>query len=528
MGSISHTSRSGSLACWVLVLGVPLLALLVVRPWVSEALPIWDHGDIVVLLRDTKGPFSAFREVAGAYREEGRVNLLSYAQIALTWSLVGESSLGWQLQRAMFMGLMGVGFAIVARRLGAPPLVAGLGGLVLLLGVSSVEGWLFIMGEPLAVCLLVLMLAFCIDYQRGSEWRRDSVMIALLGLLVLLTKEMLGFAILPIIAMALFGDENRYLRWPTWAPRDRRLILLLAAALAVKLLLLIPTLTGAAPGAYASDFGTRGPGAHGVAALFRSMSLPAWFASSGLGALLYPANLLAPILIFGGGFLALRRDWPKIPALSLLALLPGVGAVVYSFWPRYSGFYGMPFWAGATGLLVCGAVMLQAHSRLGRLLAPIVLGLIAGYSAIVADRTVREKYALAGLTEDVARQVPGWPGADSVLVVAPNGQARHWPVKSAELRRYGQVLDAYNPQTVYLDVNCQEVMARFDQGLTRAALLNDPLACGPLPIRTGTHTRAYRYLDWVSFQWIESVLVVESLVPALASGAAPPGIPNGL
>jgi hypothetical protein len=205
--------------------------------------------------------------------------------------------------------------------------------------------------------------------------------------------------------------------------------------------------------------------------------------------------------------------------------LPLIGAAAYAFWPRYSAFYGIPFWAGAAGLLVAGASAVERRGGIGRVVAPAALALIVVFSAIVADRTVREKRAFAGVAEDIARAIPAWPGVDSLLMAVPAQGNRRWPVTAGELERYAIALglpESGVPPS--LDISCEQMVARFRAGLARVALINDAGPCGRLPVRTGLHVRAYRYLDWLSFRWIRDSVLVESLVPAIVARqqASPP------
>ncbi len=510
---------------WVLAFALPFLALLLFRPWIPESHPVWDWGDLVPVFRDSGGLAGTVAALAERYGAEGRANLLGYVQLAGTWHAVGESSTGWQILRAIPMLVMGMLFIAACRRAGAPPASAGLGGLVLLLGASSVEGWLFIMGEPVAVCFLIGALLLTLGYSRTGNWRRHAVWIGLLAAAVLQTKEFLGLAILPVVLIAFCSDERGDVRLPRRDPRSLWLLGVLTVVLPLELLLLMFTMGGEAPRGYASAYGTGGATAGTFLALFRAMTLPTWFASSPWTTILYPANLLAVIVLVAGGAPALRRRWRRVPAWLLLGLLPVIGAVAYSFWPRYSAFYGIPFWAGAAGLLVASAAAVERRGGAGRAGAISALALIAGFSAIVADRTVREKHALAGVAEEIARAIPSWPGVDTVLMAVPTQGNRRWPVTGGELERYAIALGLPDPGVPpSLDISCEQVVARFRSGLARVALINDPGPCGPLPLRTGVHLRAYRYLDWLSFRLIRDSVLVESLVPAIAAGqrADPP------
>ncbi len=174
---------------WRAALLAPFLSLLVMRPWVPRAFPIWDYAEMLPLLRRSRGVVGTFLALAEFYRTDGRANFLTYAQIALTWGVTGDNPVGWQFQRALFMLVAALLLVIVARRLGARPLAAGLGGLLFTLAVCSTEGWLFLMGEPLAVILLLLLVLAAAGYRTTPAWRLRAVLIALLALGVMLSER---------------------------------------------------------------------------------------------------------------------------------------------------------------------------------------------------------------------------------------------------------------------------------------------------------------------------------------------------
>ena len=160
------------------------------RPWVPRISRVWDYAEMLPLLRRSRGVVGTFLALAEFYRTDGRANFLTYAQIALTWGVTGDNPVGWQFQRALFMLVAARLLVIVARRLGARPLAAGLGGLLCAARrFSSTEGWLSFMGEPLAVILLLLLVLAAAGYRTTPAWRLRAVLIALLALGVMLSER---------------------------------------------------------------------------------------------------------------------------------------------------------------------------------------------------------------------------------------------------------------------------------------------------------------------------------------------------
>jgi hypothetical protein len=496
--------------------------LLVVRPWLRQAFAVWDYGEMLPLLRASRGFGGAFGALAEFYRRDGRANYLTYAQIAATWRLAGADPLGWQLQRALLMVAAGLLFVWAGRRLGATPLAAALGAALFLLAVPSTEGWLFLMGEPLAVILLLLMAGAAAGYRTTPAWRSRALLIALLAALVMLTKEILGVCLPMVVLLAVSWDPAAGFRRPAAGPRERWLALLLLAVVALEGWSVVSALHAAAPRGYATAYGQGGLDAGTVWTLFQAMALPDRFTSAGLGTTLFPANL-AFLLILLLGFAVPAH--PARPARTRLCwgagllAYPLVGALAYALWPRYSAFYGIPFFAGSAGLLVAAASAAErGHRRGGWVVAG--LGAVAiGFTALVSWRTIGIKNAIAGVALDVTRELARRPRLDSLYVVTPSQGGRRWPVTGGELRRYGIAVgfpDSVLPAMV--DAPCERVARRLNAPLGRSGVLNDINPCGRLPLRTIEVRRTVSHLDWLSGRVVADSVVVEILAPLWPKG----------
>jgi len=501
---------------WLAAIALPLLVLVLVAPWVRQAFAVWDFGELLPLLRGRDGFLAAIRTLAEYYRADGRANYLTYAQIALTWRIAGDSALAWQAQRAVMMIVPAFLFVLAARRMGAAPVSAGLGGALVILGASAMEGWTLLMGEPLAVALLLGMVLLAVGYRDAARWRGRAALLGVLALAVMQTKEVLGVCIPFVVLLALCHEPGGGLRLPR---RDSRTLWLtgsLALSLGLELAILVPALGQLQAEGYAGGYGAEGMGLARVGSLILAMQLPMWFNASGIGSLLYPANAAVCLLLLLAGWRVIRTRPAWLPGALVLGILPVVGAFVYAPWPRYAPFYGMPFWFGGAGLIVAGGTVLARSSRGGEVAAVLLLATAVGFSAIAADRALKERHAHSALAEALVEDLARWSGVDSVFVVGPATGPRRWPVTGPELRRYavafGKEGEASPP---ILDLSCEEAAARLRAGLSRAALINSAQSCGPLPIRTGLHMARYRFRDWLDLTAIRDSVVLESLVPSL-------------
>lgn len=501
---------------WLLAFLVPLLALLLVRPWVREPFAVWDFGELLPVLRQSSGLFDAIVDLGRYYGADGRANYLTYAQITLTWVVAGDNPIGWQVQRALFMLVAATLFVGVARRAGATPGAAAAGGLLAVIGASAMEGWTLLVGEPLAAILLLGIAWLAMGYRDAKRWKGRGILLGLLALGVLQAKEVLGVCLPVLVVVALCADHQGVLRIPRRDARSLWLVAIMTVALVVELAILLPALGALSTEGYASGYGQGGLADGRFGDLALAMTLPSWFASSSAGALLYPANAAAAILLVCGAALWIRRRPRSFHLALLLALLPLLGAAVYAPWPRYAPFYGFPFWLGSLAAVVASTTMLQRAGRFGRRAGLGLLLVAAAFAAMVSDRSLKERHAHAAVAELIVEDLPAWAGVDTVLVVVPASGPRRWPVTGPELRRYaGAIRPAAGTPPLMMDITCEAAAGRLASGLRRAALVSDPRPCGPLPARTALHLRAYRYLDWVDFRWRHDTVAVESLVPAL-------------
>src|SRR5690606_7629508 len=191
---------------WWIVLPT-LLALFVFTPWVPSAFPVWDYAEMLPLMRQSDGVLDAFQQLAAFTRQDGRANYLTYLQIALTWGIAADNPVGWQVQRAIFMLILGGSFAITAHRLGATGSASALGCLLAFLTVSGTEGWLFLMGEPLAAIFLLWMILI-LQSDRLMRGTSGPVLVALLSLGIVMSKEFL--VILIPFALLIGAAWRRY------------------------------------------------------------------------------------------------------------------------------------------------------------------------------------------------------------------------------------------------------------------------------------------------------------------------------
>ena len=510
---------------WLLASIAPCFALALQRPWVREAFPVWDYPDVLPILRRAHGLWDGARAIAEFNRPDGRANYLSYFQFSATWQAVAGDPVGWQLQRALFMLAAAVLLVWVARRLGATPLAAGIGAALFVVAVPSTEGWLFLAAEPLTTVLLLLIVLVGAGYRSAPGWRLRAVVIAVLASAVMLSKEVHALLLPVPILFAVCWDPKTGFRRPAMGPRERWLAVLLLLVIALEAWSVRSALRAGVPGNYASAFGQSGLDAGRAWTVFQAVLLPARFSSAGIGSVLYPANLLFLTLLVVGLALparAGRREpgwwWWVLGLLSF----PVIGALTYGLWPRYSAFYGIPFFAGSVGLLILAASWIERQHRVGRLITALLGILAIGFTTIVSARTIRQKHTTADFAAGISRALPQ-ARLDTLLIVTPRQGVRRWPVNARELRHYALFLglpDSVLP--VMEDASCENVARRLQQPLGRNAILNDQNSCGRLGAQTLTWVAEVGYLDWTTLQRAVDTMRVDLLAPGWTPGQPRP------
>lgn len=512
-----HTPRWS----WLLALLAPLLALAILKPWLTGAFPVWDFGDMLPILAAATDVPDAVAQLAAFTRADGRANYLTYLQVATTWEFVGDDPGGWQWQRAILMLVLGGMFSWTALRLGSTAFAAGVAGLLVVISVSGTEGWLFLVGEPLAAILLLSIVLLGQHARRGAWSGRHVVGLALLCLGVMLAKEVAGVMIPVALLLGAAWNPEKGVRIEMPRSSLTQIGIALSIVLSLELVSFASALLDATQGAYATNFQpglaslTRWP------TLFQAMLVPVRFVTAPISSLLYPANLAW--LVLGGLALVMsfhaHEKHRRAQLVLILLAAPLLGAMVYSFWPRYSAFYGIPFILGSCGLFAAVLTQLCSRGGIGRVLAVCGAIIVLAYTGISSHRIAGERRAFADLALATVRVLDSYPPIDTLLVVKPISGANRWPVSGAELRQYSLAMNLQTDHTpAMVDANCAYVARRLSEPLNRLGVLNDQNNCGPLPTASVRLVASLPYIDWFSLTQSTDTLVIQLLLPDRTPG----------
>ena len=513
--------RAPSRRAWLLASLTPFLALALFRPWVRQAFPVWDYPDVIGILRNAPHTvYQGAKAIAVWNLPTGRANYMSYLHYSATFEAVGSDSIGWQMARALVMLAGAVLLVLAARRLGATPLAAAVAAGVWVVAVPSTEGWLLLAGEQIGTVFLLLTVLAAAGYTTTPAWRVRGVIIALLCACVMLAKEVLGLCLPMVALLAGCWEPDKGFRRPNFGPRERWLAVLLIIVVALEGWSVASTARNAMTNSYASAFGSKGFEVDRAITLFQAMLFPVRFASGGIATTLYPANLAVLVLLVVGLLLPVRgaarqQRWGWW-VVGLLAF-PVAGAIVYGLWPRYTSYYGIPFFTGSIGLLALAATRITHRGIAGRATVAVLGSVAILFTAVASARVVRHRQATANLALRVTNALATSPRLDTLLVVTPEQGGRQWPVNASELHSYAvfmEVPDSLIP--VVQDASCDAIVRRLQRPLGNSAVLNDQNPCGRIPGTTLTWTEDATYLDWASMRRVPVSMRVDLLAPSWA------------
>jgi hypothetical protein len=477
-----------------------VVALLVYRPWRPTPFDILDFSEFLPLLQGADGVGDRLVTLVQYYAgEHGRLNVLSYAALALKWSIFGDNPVLWQLARFLQMGLVVVGVFWLFRSLGLASAGAVAGASLFVAADAAMEGWIRLtMGEPLGLLLALWAALLAAGYQRAPSWRRTGLAVAALLGGALLAKEMLVGVVPFVLLLAVFHQGDGAFRWSGWTERTRWLlavsgITLGAVVAAIGIVaLLVPT------DGFTALYGEGTTTVSRLGRALRRMTLPALTYLRGARAITDPPNLIFVVLVTAGMLASVRfpgtRKRTTILGVAGVAL-PLVGAVLYLPWPQYHGFYGMPFMLGPALLLavaVDGLYREAPRVRWAIAAAALLLLVTTGSTAQqVAARTAATRVVNAGLAGVVLEA----SAVDSFIVVVGGRADQAWQGTGATLERYAKALRPGALAPAGVEATCPELSAP-GAILGTVLILVPQGSCAVDGAVVRVVTGYYRYASW--------------------------------
>lgn len=488
------------------------LSLAMYTPWAPRPFDSLDFSEFLPFLQHGTGFVSRAAALSGYYlHEHGRLNLLSYAALALKWTLLGPSPVLWQWARYVELTTLVAGCWLLFRRLTLGS-VAALGAASLFVaGRVAGEAWTrMTMGEPLGLLCTLGALHLAIGWRTAPHPARRAACAGALMVGAVLAKEML-VGMLPLVW--LIGGAPAGADGPTAPVFDagtrRWLFWTTVPAVGTFLIALVVAIGGGA-GGFTSLYGST----HGWIGAFGALLLRPWFVQGqtpGWNALQLPGNTLFVALLIGGLALAWRRverraalTWYAFAALALSAAL----AVLYVPWPYFNLYYAMPFFLGTALLFGIAMDAVATRGRWGWLVALLAwMGVIVSAAPATAH-VASYAIALQRVNGDLATLLPQLASADRIVVARRDLAPSAWIGTAPTLRRYAIVTGAATTLPPARDLTCAQVAELLHQGLGHSVVITYLHNCGAIP---GAPTRIIQRYRYVRVGWSGAAVADDSV-----------------
>jgi hypothetical protein len=223
-----------------------------------------------------------------------------------------------------------------------------------------------------------------------------------------------------------------------------------------------------------------------------------------------------------------RSRWDAWLPIAMATGLVAIGAVMYSPWPYYLGFYGLPFLLGPSLLLALGVSALFEGAAPGVRLA-VVVGVVAVLlpPAVEAQRMAAEAGARQQAVGALAGRLQQLAAADSILTAMPYRPQQPWQGRGPALRRYALATAAATALPPAADILCSEAGGRLRLHDAPGLLLSFSDACGSLPAPTFQVVVPYWNLRWPALARRDTAFVIQGVsLRQLMGPEVSPGVPT--
>lgn len=477
-----------------------VIALFIYLPFASRPFGVVDFSRFVPLLRNNPTFLARLKALVVYYaQEQGRLNIIPYAFIALKWSLFGWQVPLWQTARFIEMWFIVAGAYLILRDFGVARTAAVCSAALFVVAPPAMIAWERLsIGEPLGTLFLLLATWLATRYQGSARWRLMAAEIVLLLLAVAFTKEMLLVAVPFVLAVACSCSPEGTFERIKLTRRNLFLVAITVPVLCLASLAILYAALHSKPDALAVQYGNADitiDQAITPAILFSapgySLILPS------LPTLLAIADLIfVGIIVLGWGS-AIRRTSDKSElrrraAMAFLLLVPG--AVAYVPWNGVQSSYGLPFLLAPAFLLGYGLTALESRHRLVVVFsrAAVILMLIS--CAMSAHRFSRQLLALQRVNAQVANVVATSMGQDSTLIPIVGRPRLDSNGPGPTLARYVLAMTGRIPPAPVRDISCEDLARGFESTST-VLVVSYSSWCGSLPKPDQTIRRYFRYVD---------------------------------
>lgn len=491
------------IAATAMVLAGTALAFAIYTPWVGRPFSVLDFSEFLPILRREHNVLTQFFALVDYYlNEHGRLNVVSYAALALKWTLLGDSPMLWHWLRFVQMGVLVGGVYLLARRLGASWMGAAAGASLLVCARTAQEAWVRVtMGEPLGLGFMLGAALVVTD----PRWvtRSPGGAAAATGALVaaaILAKEMLVAWVPALLLLGACYQEGGVLGPPQWTPRLRRLVTAVGVATLLSCIAVLLAASARSAEGFTASYRMEGVSLHRLVANWNQMVMPENTSGRSSWWLQRP-NILFAVTCLSGLAVAFSRLEGRRHAWLVTGVgvaLSAAGALVYLPWPYFSPFYAVPFLVGPSLLLATAVTAVERHVPRVRWAAYAGAASVALLVAMASAYMSRVTIAQQQVNGDLAQLLPRYASADSILVAQPFRPQQTWQGWGPTLVRYALSVGAASQLPRAVDVGCRDIPYLLQGRLGNAVLISYSYYCGSTPGATLRLRRSFTFLDYVT------------------------------
>lgn len=489
-----------------------IVAWVIYRPDRARPFHFFDFGEFIPLIRDSNSFVEQMTTMLRYYAEQGRGSVVSLGLAVLKWRTFEYWTPGWQLfQASAVLVVMGQTF-ILARRLGASRLGAGVAATVFLVAPAAATSWVRLTTmEPVGTVVVMAMALRAVHFQSRESWRLEILWLGLGAVCVLLVKELMAPTLLLPLFLALCRRSDGTFAWPQWSRRDIELLAGVGMASVLTLVPLAMVFLGASTSGLSTAYGSSLQSFSRLAEIWIATLVPLEL-FPGTMSVMWGVALGSYLLILAAGcrhavIVDPRMRWVVVAAV----LFPLIGALSYAPWPMYEDRYAFPYLVGAALLAAVAVTHLQSLSAPRARLAALALVAPLLFSTSEAAAHAARTDTLQRASSEVIDVVKALSQADSVLVSSPYRPRLAWTGLGPSLRRLSVATN--RPWGPTRDVLCGEAAGALT-GAPHPVVVVFAAHCPGVPRGTRQVMTSFRYVNWAQWSIAQDFIRVEIFDPA--------------
>jgi hypothetical protein len=498
-------------------------ALFIYRPWIRKPFDIYDFSEFLPLLKPSRSFLESFAALTHHYIGQGRLNLIPYAITAAKWELFGANTMAWQLSRfALMCWVVGAAF-VLFRRLGASCGPAAMGSGLFIVSPIAAPTWVNLTaGEPLGLGWALAAALLASYYQETTRhWRAVGAGVGTLCAGLLMSKELLGYMLPLILAVACCRQADGSLAAPRVTPRNTWVTAVVLAVTTTIATAVFITAASAEPGSYVSYYGAGSPSLIRFVAVMYLVAVPLWPGRRD-HQLYYVAVASAyQLLVLVGLYMTVRggrRRFHPIPLLAIGLAPVSLGALVHIPLPWFQSFYGLPMLLGTTTLFCLALTTIETRAPNLAWAAYGLCAILLLQASLESRRLDAYTGALNSVNEELAQALHDYRDASTIVVASDPSMAGGG--QGLTLRRYSLATggEALPPAS---DVACSSRGKMADEMHAHTLLISYIPGCGSLPRTTRVVRRYYQFREWPSLRVRMDSVRAEMLYQAQRAIAGP-------